>query len=130
MASATTSSTVEAPGIGVVLSGEDRTPSLGQQGAQRRGVGGTEDQAQHVDALVVELGPESFGHDRVEGLRGGVGDHVGPADHARPRGQQNDPAPAPLDHRAGEVVADLQGHGQLRWTIASAASTELARNGW
>ncbi len=83
---------------------------LGQQPAQRGRVGEAEHQREHVHALLVELGPQGFTHDQIEGLRGAVGHHPAGPDQSGSRGDQDDPPVPTLDHARGEVMAQLQGN--------------------
>ncbi len=115
-----------APGMG------SSTPPAGpahHQPAQRRGIGHAEHEPEHVDALSVELGPQGFGHDDVEGLRGAVGDHVRGPDEAAARGDEHDATCAPLDHRTGEVVAQPERPRGVPMHHRQALSTGSARKG-
>ena len=80
MASAATTSADVAPGTGRRCW---RAGRFDHQAAQRRSVGQPEHEPQHVDALVVQLGPQRFGHHHVERLGGAVGDHVRRPDQTR-----------------------------------------------
>src|SRR6202035_2512111 len=78
--------------------------------AQGGRVGLAENEAQDVDALVVQFGPQRLGEDHVERLGGAVGDHVGPAGQSGAGPEDDDPATASLDHGGSEVVAQLHRH--------------------
>ena len=85
-ASAMTSATVRGVGRGVVLGA--RAAPLGFEAAQCGCVGLAEDQAEHVDALVVQFGPQRFGEHHVERLAGAVGHHVRSTDQPRARNRR------------------------------------------
>ena len=127
MPRAMTSSTVAASGGGSSVRTEQ--PAAVFQSAQCRCVGLTEDQAEHVDTLVVQFGPQRFGEDHVERLGGAVGDHVRSAGESGAGAEDDDSAAARCTIAGAKWWHSCIGTTQLRCTIASAVAIGLARNG-
>jgi hypothetical protein len=64
---------------------------------ERRGIGFAQDQTKHIDATGLELTPQRFRKNHVEGLGPAMGDHVGASNEAGPGADQHDAA-APARH--------------------------------
>ena len=120
-ASAMTSAT-DAASVGTSSSSAEYAP-LGLEAAQCRGVGLAEDQAEHVDALVVQFGPQRLGEHHVECL----------ASRRRPPCSGHRPDPRPNRRRrsrrgrarpcaGAKWWHSCIGTTQLRCTMASAVS--------